>query len=97
MGYINTFSHFIRNPDVDFLSSSNGKIYSKPLQFFTQFIRNEQNELVNFIIIILFCRFLFSFRRLEEAAAQFAQTFINEITNQTENFQHSTHSCYFSS
>jgi len=55
MGYIDPLGRFIRNPDVDsmdYLSSSNRKTYSKPLQFITQLVRNEQDEIVNFIFFL---------------------------------------------
>lgn len=53
MGYIDPLGRFIRDPDVDSIDSlpfSHRKIPSKPLQFITQFVRNEPNELVNFLI-----------------------------------------------
>ncbi|UJR31091.1 hypothetical protein I4U23_018599 [Adineta vaga] len=68
MGYIDSLGRFIRDPAVDSTDSSpsfSRKIYSKPLQFLTQFVRNEQDTMI----------------REEVAAARFAETFINEITN----------------
>ncbi|CAF5136599.1 unnamed protein product, partial [Rotaria magnacalcarata] len=71
MGYIDPLGRFIRDPDVDSIdgfSSSNRKTSSNPIQFFTNLVRNEQEE-----------------RAMEEAAALFAETFINEITSMTAN------------
>ncbi|CAF0779941.1 unnamed protein product [Adineta steineri] len=71
MGYVDSLGRFIRDPDVDSIdnsSSLNRKTPSKPFQFITQLVRNEQDEIVT-----------------DEAAAQFAKTFINEITNHTAN------------
>jgi hypothetical protein len=53
MGYIDPIGRFIRDPDVDSIdspSSLNRKTYSKPLQFIAQLVRNEQDEIVNFIL-----------------------------------------------
>ena len=47
MGYIDPLGRFIRDPDVD--SIENRKTHSKPLQFLTQLVRNEQDEIVNSI------------------------------------------------
>ncbi|CAF3550726.1 unnamed protein product [Rotaria socialis] len=71
MGYIDPLGRFIRDPDVDSIdgiSSSNRKTSSNPIQFFSNLVRNEQEE-----------------RAMEEAAALFAETFINEITSMTAN------------
>lgn len=51
MGYIDPLGRFIRDPDVD--SIENRKTYSKPLQFLTQLVRNEQDEIVNFILFLI--------------------------------------------
>ena len=65
MGYIDPLGRFIRDPDVDSidsLSSTNRKTSSAPLQFITQFIRNEHDELVNSLISPYFT-FLFPLRQ----------------------------------
>jgi hypothetical protein len=50
MGYIDSLGRFIRDPDVDSLDgiSSNRKTSSNPIQFLTNLVRNEQDELVNY-------------------------------------------------
>jgi hypothetical protein len=61
MGYIDPLGRFIRDPDVnsiDSLYTSNRKTYSKPFQFITQLVRNEQDEIVNFILFFRFYLFL---------------------------------------
>lgn len=68
MGYIDPLGRFIRDPDVnslDNLPSSNRKTYSKPLQFLTQFVRNEQDTNVKFSLInqFFYLHILFFFRR----------------------------------
>ncbi|CAF0810289.1 unnamed protein product [Adineta ricciae] len=71
MGYIDPLGRFIRDPDVDSLdsaSSSQRKTSSNPIQFLTNLVRNEQDEVA-----------------MDEAAARFAETFINEITTMTAN------------
>ncbi len=49
MGYVDPLGRFIRDPDVDSLDgiSSNRKTSSNPIQFLTNLVRNEQDELVN--------------------------------------------------
>lgn len=66
MGYIDPLGRFIRDPDVDSMDnlsspSSNRRTYSKPLQFLTQLVWNEQDNIVNFYFIYYFyvlCIFL---------------------------------------
>jgi len=64
MGYIDPLGRFIRDPNVDSIdylsSSSSRKTYSKPFQFITQLVRNEQDEIVNFIFIYHFIFNIFS-------------------------------------
>jgi hypothetical protein len=53
MGYVDPLGRFIRDPDVDSLdgiSSTNRKTSSNPIQFLTNLVRNDQDELVNFLI-----------------------------------------------
>lgn len=50
MGYIDPLGRFIRDPDVDSLdsaSSSQRKTSSNPIQFLTNLVRNEQDEIVS--------------------------------------------------
>ena len=64
MGYIDSLGRFIRDPDVDSidsLSSTSRKTSFALLQFITQFIRNEQDELVN-SLIPSFSMFVFRYR-----------------------------------
>ncbi|CAF1101262.1 unnamed protein product [Rotaria sordida] len=71
MGYVDPLGRFIRDPDVDsldYISSSNRKTISNPIQFLTNLVRHDQDELAT-----------------EEAAARFAESFINEITSMTAN------------
>jgi hypothetical protein len=52
MGYVDPLGRFIRDPDVDSSDgslSSTRKTSSNPLQFLTNLVRNDQDELVNFI------------------------------------------------
>ena len=51
MGYIDPLGRFIRDPDVDSLdstSSSQRKTSSNPIQFLTNLVRNEQDEVVSY-------------------------------------------------
>jgi len=51
MGYVDPLGRFIRDPDVDSLdgiSSTNRKTSSNPIQFLTNLVRNDQDELVKF-------------------------------------------------
>ncbi|UJR15575.1 hypothetical protein I4U23_002513 [Adineta vaga] len=71
MGYIDPLGRFIRDPDVESVDSAsftNRKTSSNPIQFLSNLVRNEQDELA-----------------MDEAAARFAETFINEITTMTAN------------
>ncbi len=85
MGYIDPLGRFIRDPDVDSLDgiSSSRKNIPNPIQFFTNLVRNEQDELVNHSFIFLILNSFFQAQ--EEAAARFAESFINEITTMTAN------------
>lgn len=59
MGYIDPLGRFIRDPDVDSVdsnSSSNRKTPSNPIQFFSNLIRHDQDELVCSIVVTLFTR-----------------------------------------
>jgi len=50
MGYVDPLGRFIRDPDVDSLdnlSSSNRRTTSNPIQFLTNLVRNDQDELVS--------------------------------------------------
>ncbi len=51
MGYIDPLGRFIRDPDVDFIDNLSSSNRTKPFQFLTQFVRNEHDEIVNFILI----------------------------------------------
>ncbi len=55
MGYVDPLGRFIRDPDVDSLdsSSSNRKTTSNPIQFLTNLVRNEQDELVNIFFFFI--------------------------------------------
>ena len=48
MGYVDPLGRFIRDPDVDSFDgiSSQRRPISNPLQFLTNLVRNEQDELV---------------------------------------------------
>lgn len=86
MGYIDPLGRFIRDPDVDsFDGISNRKTTSNPIQFLTNLVRNEQEELVRRSIFLSINILPHLFQEMEEAAARFAETFINEITNLTAN------------
>ena len=96
MGYVDPLGRFIRDPDVDSLdgiSPSSRKTASNPIQFLTNLVRNDQEELVCIIIRICFSlindlirlSFCCSCQAMEEAAARFAETFISEITTMTAN------------
>ena len=53
MGYVDSLGRFIRDPNItstDISSTPNRKPYSKPLQFFTQLVRNEQDSMVNLFV-----------------------------------------------
>ena len=68
MGYVDPLGRFIRDPDVDSFDgiSSQRRPISNPLQFLTNLVRNEQDELVR-IRLSLFqsiISFLPSFRLL---------------------------------
>ncbi len=45
MGYVDPLGRFIRDPDVD--SLDNRKTTSNPIQFLTNLVRNDQDELVS--------------------------------------------------
>jgi len=56
MGYVDPLGRFIRDPDVDSLdgiSSPSRKTTSNPIQFLTNLVRNEQDELVNFSFYLI--------------------------------------------
>jgi len=63
MGYIDPLGRFIRDHDVD---SSNLKTYSKPFQFLTQFVRNEQDEIVKVYFILFIFNISFFPRQLKK-------------------------------
>ena len=51
MGYVDPLGRFIRDPDVDSLdnlSSSHRKTPSNPIQFLSNLMRHDQDELVRF-------------------------------------------------
>ena len=49
MGYVDSLGRFVRNSDIDSFCSSTRKTYSNPIEFLSQFIRNDHDELVNLI------------------------------------------------
>jgi hypothetical protein len=61
MGYVDPLGRFIRDPDVDSLDGSR-KTSSNPIQFLTNLVRNEQDELVNFLFhSLIYFHMFFSF------------------------------------
>lgn len=88
MGYVDPLGRFIRDPDVDTIDgmSSQRRQTSNPLQFLSSLVRNEQDELVNILLSFFFDQSFSSLSQAsDEAAARFAETFINEITSMTAN------------
>ena len=51
MGYVDPLGRFIRDPDVDSFdgTSSHRRATSNPLQFLSNLVRNEQDELVRIL------------------------------------------------
>lgn len=92
MGYVDPLGRFIRDPDVDTPDgiSSHRRAASNPLQFLSNLVRNEQDDLVRPPPSLpSHLLSLSPFQATDEAAARFAETFINEITSMTANLDNS--------
>ena len=90
MGYVDSLGRFIRDPDVDPTETNRRNPSNNPIQFLSNLIRQEQDDLVKQIRFPVtrkrrFSSCIFVFQAVEEAAARFAETFINEITTMTAN------------